>query len=202
MKLIFSMLSCLILGSSHLFGQSLPATAADVRPLPVGAPVPDISVTAVTGETVGMKSLLGGKPTVLVFYRGGWCPYCNRQLADLAVVEKDLKAMGYQVVAVSPDAPEQLRASGEKWDLGYRLYSDAPGKLIRAMGLAFAVPENYRGIIRDASGGLNMDVLPVPAVFLLDGQGKITYVYFNPDFRERLSGEKLLAEAKAFRGKP
>lgn len=200
-RLIFYTLACLALHNG-LSGQSLPENSMGVHPLPIGAMVPDIGLVSAAGDSVDMKFILNGMPTVLVFYRGGWCPYCNRQLADLAVVEKDLKAMGYQVVAVSPDVPERLRESQDKGDLGYRLFSDASGKLIRAMGLGYKVPENYRDIIRKASDGQNEDLLPAPAVFLVDGQAKITFSYMNPDFKQRLSGEALVQAAKAFRGRP
>lgn len=52
------------------------ATAApdanDVRPLLVGSTVPDVHVTAVSGELLSLRELVDGKPSLLLFYRGGW----------------------------------------------------------------------------------------------------------------------------------
>lgn len=49
------------------------------------------------------------KPSIILFYRGGWCPYCNRQLAELKNIEQDLVDLGYQVLAISPESPDRLQ---------------------------------------------------------------------------------------------
>ena len=88
------------------------ATAADiatspdtVRPLLNGMTVPAISVLDQAGKTVDLTAAIKQKPTVLVFYRGGWCPYCNTQLAGLQQVEGEFAKLGYQIIAISPEAP-------------------------------------------------------------------------------------------------
>lgn len=175
----------------------LPATANDVHPLLVGTKVPAVTVQDTDGKQVPTTRIFSKQPTVLVFYRGGWCPYCNRHLSELAETEASLKALGYQVVAISPDAPDKLRATMEKDKLGYRLFSDSEGALTKAMGIAYQVPAHYEKVIREGSDGRNTSFLPVPAVFLLNMEGEILYEYVNPDFRKRISGAMLLANAKA-----
>ena len=64
----------------------------------------------VEGDPLSLKALTMQKPTVLIFYRGGWCPYCNRQLAGLKDIETQLDALGYQILAISPETPAQLQA--------------------------------------------------------------------------------------------
>ena len=85
---------------------SVSAVAADiatspetVRPLLNGMTVPAISVLDQAGKTVDLTATIKQKPTVLVFYRGGWCPYCNTQLAGLQQVEGEFAKLGYQIIA-------------------------------------------------------------------------------------------------------
>jgi peroxiredoxin len=175
----------------------LPAKANDVAPLLIGETVPSSIVTSMNGENENIQSIVRKKKTVLIFYRGGWCPYCNKHLSELGMIEKDLLGLGYQVVAVSPDTPENLHATMIKDKLSYQLYADSKGMLIKAMGIAYKVPSNYAATIRQASAGMNTELLPVPAVFILDTNGDIQFMYVNPDFKQRINGKLLLAAAKA-----
>lgn len=183
--------------------QDVPNDPAKTNPIKVGATVPVVDLVNVDGKATPLKSALGGKPTVLVFYRGSWCPYCNRHLSELMKIEKDLIAAGYQIVAVSPDLPAGLKEATEKNKLDYTLYSDASAAAAKAFGLAFRVDDQtiarYKGfgIDLEVASGQPHHILPVPAVFLVDKNGKVTYAYTNPDYRVRLSGDELLKAAKA-----
>jgi|GEM_PF-1173599 len=79
----------------------LPGKAEDVKPLKIGETIPSLNVKSIAGETIPISNLLKEKPTVLIFYRGGWCPYCNQHLAEMADDEERILAMGYQIVAIS-----------------------------------------------------------------------------------------------------
>jgi peroxiredoxin len=199
MKILTGLLFCSMAAFTGAKAQQtpLPAKPEGVRPLLIGNMLPSATVSDPGGKQQDIRHATGNKKTVLVFYRGGWCPYCNKHLSELAMIEKDLVALGYQVVAVSPDKPENLRGTETKVKAGYRLYSDSHGELIRAMGIAYQAPANYINVIKEASGGVNQEMLPVPSVFLLDAKGTILFSYVNPDFRQRVNGELLLAAAKA-----
>ncbi|MFP4192212.1 MAG: peroxiredoxin-like family protein, partial [Candidatus Hydrogenedentota bacterium] len=173
-------------------------TAEEVRPPLVGTELPDLTVTTVEGETVHLKDELEDQPAVLVVYRGGWCMYCNMQLGQLATIEGDLQDLGYDIIAVSPDKPEELEASAEEHDLGYTLYSDSSLEAANALGLVFQVDEGTldtyqeHGIdLAEASGGANEDLLPVPAVFVIDSDATIQFHYVNPDYTARIAPELL-----------
>ena len=200
-KILTGMMFCcmVLLNAANAQEMSLPEKPGDVRPLLIGAMLPSATVLSPDSEQQNIRDITGGKRTALVFYRGGWCPYCNKHLAELATIEKDLTALGYQVIAVSPDKPANLHGTETKIKAGYRLYSDSQGRLIRAMDIAYRAPGNYLKVIKEASGAANLEMLPVPSVFLLDEQGTIRFSYVNPDFRQRLSGDLLLAAAKALR---
>lgn len=179
------------------------ANSADqVQPLVVGQKAPQAAMQTPDGRTVMMDTIYYRTPTVLVFYRGGWCPYCNTQLSDLAQIEDELRQMEFQIVAVSMDKPAELRSTLDKSELGYTLLSDADAQLTRAFGLAFRVDEptiekyTTYGIDLEAASGHDHHILPVPAVYLIDTAGTIRFAHWNPDYKARLSGEKVLEAAK------
>jgi peroxiredoxin len=175
----------------------LPEKPEDISPLLVGETFPDLKITGLDGASISFHEIIKEKPTVLIFYRGGWCPYCNRHLSAIGQVEADILELGYQVVAVSPDKMEKLRETVAKDELNYRLFSDASGELAKAAGIAFQAPERYGQRLLDWSGGENTGFLPVPSVFILDTKGEILFEYINPNYKKRLDAELLLAVLKA-----
>lgn len=181
--------------------QQLPEKTEDISPLLNGETVPNAMLTSPDGKKFQLKEIVGQKPTVLLFYRGGWCPFCNAHLLEIQGVQNQVVNLGYQIIAISPDSPQNLIATDEKQDLAYSLYSDAEGKLIKAMGLAFKAPERYSGMLLEKSGGLNPGFLPVPAVFVLDTSGKILFEYINPDYKTRLKADMLMAVLKSIQNK-
>lgn len=184
--------------------QSYAPSASEVNPALTGTEIPNASVKTAKGTSVELRKLVSEKPTVLIFYRGGWCPYCNAHLAELQKVEQQLVDMGYQILAVSPDRPELLRESIAKHELQYTLLSDSPMKLTKAFGLAFKVDkstlEKYRSmdIYLEKDSGYDHHLLPVPAVYLINPDGMITFQYVNPNYKTRINSEVLLTAAEAY----
>lgn len=187
MTVLVSVLSC---------AQSLPPSATDISPLLIGEKIPDVTLKTISGASVNLGTIFSDKPSVLIIYRGGWCPFCNVQLADLQSIEKDILNLGFQIIAISPDSPENLRASVDKHKLNYRLYSDASMALSQSLGIAFSVSETMAERLKNASGGLNPGMLPVPSVFVVDSTGQILFEYINPDYKTRIKGNLLLAVLK------
>jgi len=201
--LVFPIVLTLFL-SSFTFSQDYAMSADKVNPVLIGSTIPDVSVKNVNGESLKLLKLVKVKSTILIFYRGGWCPYCNQHLADLKNIENDLVNEGYQIFAISADRPELLETTLEKNELTYTLLSDAPMNAAKAFGIAFKMDdkavENYLsyGIDLEKDSGYDHHLLPAPAVFIVDQQGKIKFSYVNPDYKERIDGGILVAAAKAF----
>ena len=176
--------------------------AEDVTPLLIGQSAPNTTLKTVDDAPVSLKALTMQQPTVLIFYRGGWCPYCNRQLAGLKDIEQQLDELGYQILAISPETPAQLQAQKLQEKFTVRLLSDASLATIRGFGIGFYVADDTSSTYKtkwnidlnkqDSSGKA---VLPAPAVFILDTAGKVKFSFVNPDFKERLSPELLLSAA-------
>ena len=115
--------------------------APDSKYLAVGEAVPAVSVRTEAGAQQKLSEAIGGKPTVLIFYRGGWCPFCTKHLAALAEAEPQLTAVGFQLLAISPDQPAKLRAKPSHQHLPYTLLSDSEMKAAQAFGIAFKVED-------------------------------------------------------------
>jgi len=190
-------LSLMLLGT-------VPAVAqTDPPPLKVGNSVPDVKLRTEENQEVRLRKLVSEKPTVLIFYRGGWCPYCNRHLQALVGIEKDLLAAGAQLLAISPDQPSKLKETPDREKLGYRLLSDSDATAAQAFGIAFKVDdatvEKYKTykIDLDAASGKSHHLLPHPAVFVAGTNGVIRFAHVNPDYKVRLDPDKILAAAQA-----
>lgn len=183
--------------TSAVHAQSeIPKSALDIAPLLIGEKIPEFTLKTAENADVNLSALLKKKKTVLVFYRGGWCPYCNLHLQALAEAEKQIIDSGYQIIAVSPDSPENLKITEEKDKVKYTLLSDSKGELIKAVGIAYQVPENYKSVINVHSKGINTSLLPVPSVFVVNTEADILFEYISPDIKQRISTELLVSVLK------
>ena len=195
MKHLTLMLSGLVLMVYSISAQ-IPERAEDISPLLIGETIPDVVLKAPDAIDHSISDILSEKPAVILFYRGGWCPYCNVHLAEIQGSESEIIKLGYQIVAISPDSPENLQLTDEKNKLQYSLYSDSDGSLMKAMGIAFKAPERSIDKLKKYSNGLNEGFLPVPSVFVVDTSGIIEFEYINPNYRTRLGADFLLAVLK------
>ncbi|MEP6882476.1 MAG: peroxiredoxin-like family protein [Dokdonella sp.] len=197
-------LASLLMFSSPLFAANeIAASATEVHPLLLGSEVPDVALKTLDGKETSLRKQMAGKPAILVFYRGGWCPYCNTQLSDLRLIAKDIDALGYQIIAISPDRPEELAKTLSKDKLDYTLLSDSKADALKAFGIAYRVDDEtikkYQGygIDLEKSSGETHHVLPVPSVFIVDTDNLLQFSYTHPDYRVRVPGSVILAAAKA-----
>jgi peroxiredoxin len=192
--------TCLLLAlAAHA---ATPDDATKVSPLEAGATAPDFIVRNADGSDHRFQARELNKPVVLIFYRGGWCAYCNAHLGALKKLEADLIALGFDLYFLSADKPSNLYSSLKEPDIHYTLLSDARMTAARAFGVAFRVDnatiEKYKsfGVDLEAASGETHHELPIPAVFIVDKHGVIRFVHANPDFRVRIAPEELLAGAK------
>jgi peroxiredoxin len=197
------MTAALIVGDASVSAGELAPAPNQVHPILPGSPLPDVALRTLDGKPTTLRTQVGGKPAILVFYRGGWCPYCNLQLSQLRLIQKDVEALGYRIIAISPDRPEELRKTRGKDKLDYTLLSDSKAEALRAFGIGYRVDTKtlaqYRsyGVDLVAASGQAEPALPVPSVYIVDGQGELQFSYAHPDYRIRIPGTVVLAAAKA-----
>jgi len=193
--------------SAHAAAYQPPGDPAEVKPLKVGDRAPTFTVRTAKGDNYLFDPAKRVKPALLIFYRGGWCPYCNAQLSSLRNAEPELIAMGYEVLFMSTDRPELLYTSLKEPSINYTLLSDAKMQAAQAFGIAFRLDDStfarYKavGLDLEATTGETHHQLPVPSVFIVDKSGVIRFVHWNPDFKVRMSADEILAAGRAAVGK-
>lgn len=166
--------------------------AEDISPLLIGEKIPKLDLVSVDDKLVSTTEIFNRK-TVLIVYRGGWCPYCNSQLMEMQEIESQIIEQGYQIVAVSPDSPKFLKETTTADKLNYQLFSDSDGKFSQALGIAF---KRDKPKLERYSEGKNPGFLPVPTVYIINENREIEFLYINPDYSKRLKGDLLLAVLK------
>lgn len=171
--------------------------------LKVGDTLPDATFTSATGDTVQMSSLLANGPLIINFYRGGWCPYCNFELKAYQDLLGDITALGAQLVAVTPEKPDNSLSTSEKNALTFPVLTDNENAFAKALGIAFELPKP----LQDLYGKFGMDLpglnagsgwsLPIPATFVVDADGKIVLADVDVNYTRRLEPSDTLAALKA-----
>jgi peroxiredoxin len=182
----------------------IPDSPQQVQPLAVGARAPIFAARTTAGELRTFEPDSYKKPVVVIFYRGGWCPYCNAQLSDLHLVEPKLRKSGFDIVFLSTDRPELLFSSLKATDIHYTLLSDSHLEAAKAFQVAYHVDDatlakmREYGVDLEATTGTKQHELPVPSVFIIDTSGTIRFVYSNPDYKIRLGADDLWSAAQPF----
>lgn len=165
----------------------------------IDSKAPDFKAKDQNGQEIRLKDLLKKGKVVLVFYRGQWCPYCNKQLKKLEDSLQLIKDKGATLIAVTPEKPENISKTIEKTKATYSILFDDGLKIMKAYDVAFEVPENtltrYRntGINIEANNGTNGKYLPVPAVYIIDQESTIIFRFFEPDYKKRPGVPEILA---------
>ncbi|MDZ4794453.1 MAG: peroxiredoxin-like family protein [Bacteroidota bacterium] len=164
----------------------------------IASKAPDFKAKDQNGKEVRLKDLLKEGKVVLVFYRGYWCPYCNKELSRLQDSLGLIKEKGATLVAVSPEKPENISKTVEKTKAEYSILYDEGLKIMKAYDVEFELPENtvtrYRnsGLDIEKNNGDNGKYLPVPAIYIIDKESTVTYRFFEPDYKKRPSVAEIL----------
>lgn len=189
------------------------AMLADLRARQIGerAPrpgdrAPGFVLPEARGGTVDLAARLAVGPVVLMFYRGGWCPYCNLELRAWQALLPRLQALGGSLVAISPQSPDGSLSTAEKNALGFDVASDMGSRVGDAYGLTFRMPADLqalyreRGIVLPDVNGDDDWRLPLPATFVIARDGRVALAHVDVDYRVRLEPEDALACVAALPG--
>jgi peroxiredoxin len=167
----------------------------------INSKAPDFKVMQVNGKDVRLRDIIKDSLVVLVFYRGQWCPYCNRHLKKLEDSLSFIKQKGARLIAVTPEKPEYIKKTIEKTNASYPIVYDKEMKIMKAYNVAFEVDEQtlarYKRAdidIAEANGQKDKVYLPVPALFVISKEGTILYRFFEPDYKKRPSVKEILEQ--------
>lgn len=168
-----------------------------------GDPFPDIGLLDAAGEPVSVASLLTKGPLLVNFYRGGWCPYCNLELKAYQDRLQDVRALGAELVAISPETPDRAAATSEKNSLSYPVLTDPQNQLAEALGIVFELPKALEALYAQfgnnlpEANGENGWRLPIPATYVVGRTGQIVFAHVARDYRTRAEPADAFAALKA-----
>ena len=168
----------------------------------VGDAAPDFELPDHEGNVVKLADLLADGPVVLSFYRGGWCPFCQVELAALREALGEINAAGARLVAVTPALPERTMVTAMKHELEFPILSDAGNGVARRFGLVFALDPNLRPLYRQIGvdladfNGSDTWEIPVPATYVINKDGTIRFAYVNTDYKQRAEPTDIIAAIK------
>lgn len=174
------------------------AGAAD-KAKKVGEVAPTFSLRDADGNEISSTEMLSKGPLVISFYRGVWCPYCNMELQALQQALPDIRELGGDLVAISPQTAPNSRRSARENKLEFPILSDPGNEIGAAFGLRFTMPDYlvdlYKNVFKNDLQIVNGDAswtLPMPARYVIGKDGVIAYAEVNPDYTTRPDPEALL----------
>src|SRR5277367_7145606 len=178
-----------------LVDQGVPADT-----IKVGDRLESFTLDDASGTPVSLDQILEAGPAVIVFYRGGWCPFCNLALRTYQrELFPQLGAWGATLAAISPQTPDQSLSTAEKAALSFEVLSDSGSRLARRIGIAFEQAEEVLGAQRK----LGLDLaqvneegsteLPMPTVLIVDPDRTVRFVDVHPDYTNRTEVADIVA---------
>lgn len=164
-----------------------------------GAEAPAFSAKDNNGKTVDLKAILKShKAVVLFFYRGQWCPYCNKYIQKLQDSLEYLTGKGAYVIGVTPETSENIGKTVEKTNASFSIIQDKGYKIMKDYDVNYTVdPDLYSklkgyGVDLEKNNGNTDHVLPVPATYVIGKNGKLIFVHFDKNYTKRTSVSELL----------
>jgi peroxiredoxin len=170
----------------------LVATDANAAALKPGDTAPDFILPNVDGRSVRLYTELERGPVVLVFYRGGWCPYCNLHLRGFQRLLAEFQEAGAQVVSISPQLPDQSLTTQQKDELAFPVLSDVGLHTAQSFRIAFELPKalldlyvDFDHPLEDSNGKEGGKELPMPATFVIRTDRTIAFAHVEADYTKR-----------------
>lgn len=168
----------------------------------VGDTAPDFALQNALGNTIKLSDYLQKGAVVLTWYRGGWCPYCNMTLHRLQSELPNFKALGANLIALTPELPDKSLTTKEKHDLQFEVLSDVGNTVAKDYGIVFKLTPEVAAIYHKSFdmhsyNGDDSDELPLAATYIINQEGKITYAFLDTDYRNRAEPSEVLGALKS-----
>lgn len=151
-------------------------------------------------ESINIDDLFKDNKLLIVnFYRGGWCPYCNLELKALQDKKEEFRKLGAELVAITPETPDNSLSTSQKNELDFNILTDQNGELSKELGIAFDLPENLRplylqfGIEVEKHNGSGVFTLPIPGTYILNENKEVIFHYLDLDYTKRLDPADIIS---------
>ncbi|STD55866.1 peroxiredoxin-like family protein [Empedobacter falsenii] len=180
--------------------QDLKTENIEEKCINIGDLFPDFSLPNSNNETIQLKELLKKGKVIVAFFRGNWCPYCNLELKALQHKLKDIADNKVTLVGISPQTTDYNEELKSNLDLDFELLRDKDNNLSKQLGISFKLHDyvipvyESLGIELSEYNGNNDSELPVPAVFVIDINGNITYKFVDSNYMNRINIQELIEQ--------
>jgi len=172
----------------------------------VGEPMPDFILPDEQGRLVRLENLLEQGPVVVSFHRGHWCPYCRLNADGLSQIAADIRRLGAQIVAISPETHQYGAELKSYANAPFPVLSDIDNGYALELNLLFWVGDEKREAMK--AGGFDVEpyngndtwMLPIPATFIVGRDGLVKARYIDPDYRRRMELDAILAATGGLAG--
>jgi peroxiredoxin len=163
----------------------------------VGDTAPNFTLKNALGNEVELYDELKKGPVVLMWYRGGWCPYCNITLHHMQKMLPEFKKNKANLIALTPEIPDKSMTTKEKNDLEFEILSDAGNKVAKGYGVSFKLTDDVADYYENGFGlsdfnGNEDNELPLGATYVINSQGIIVYAFLDADYRNRAEPSEVL----------
>lgn len=172
-----------------------------------GDPFPELALADAQGYVVRSEALLARGPLVVVFFRGGWCPYCDLAFRALEGVRPELEALGAALIGIVAERPEVLARTAAEKGVRFPLLVDEAGRLAALCGLRFEMSEAHAALymrlgveLPALQAGLGWE-LPIPASFVVAQDATIVHAFTDPDFTRRADPADLVRAVRTLGAK-
>ncbi len=179
--------------------EELEQTGIANKTIKQGDKAPGFTLTNHLNENRSLEEILKAGPVVLSFYRGGWCPYCNFELQALQQALPEIQAAGATLLAISPEQPDHSLTTAEKNDLAFEILFDKGNLVADSFGLEFELAQALKpiyekfGIDVISHNGDDSFKLPLPATFVIEQDGTVSYSFVDADYTKRLEPADIIA---------
>ena len=177
----------------------LDASGQQQRILPVGAQMPEFTLSGANGKVVRSSDLLALGSLVVNFFRGRWDPYDITELEAWQALQGELRLRKTLMVGISPQTARQNAFTVDRHHITFPLLSDQGCAVADAFGLAYTVPEASHAYLRSMlvnlpfMNGEDTWRLPLPATYVVSPEGEVLFAQAFADHRVRPEPDLVLA---------
>ncbi|GAB5527653.1 MAG: hypothetical protein Roseis2KO_55250 [Roseivirga sp.] len=182
-KILLGLLATIIIALVSGYFYFSAGSEAYPQILTQGGMAPDFSGTDQHGQTLQLSELTRKGPVVLIFYRGLWCPACQKHLGELQASLDQFMARGANVIAITPEMTEQTNQSVPVKSTSISIVHDQGNQIMEDYQVGYRLGTgslrlfDVMGIDLEQANGNDQNILPIPALYVIDKHGNITYSY-------------------------
>lgn len=163
-----------------------------------GTKAPKVELN-IDGKQVALAEFYKDQKVAIIFYRGHWCPACNKHLSEFATRAKELQDKGIKLIAITPEAQDGIDKTKEKTKADFTIVTDSDGSIQKAFDVDYGVTDGYLSKVQEKlkvaiseNNANGKSELPVPATYVINTNGEIIFAHFDPDYHNRASIDDIL----------